>query len=204
MRRNYAAIALGLLLAFAAAGASAETQEMSKGASARTAATMLLTPSSIREEHQHLHHELDLAIASGGATGARARAVAAVLLPHFQAEEAYAMPPLGLLAAIAHGKRISAPDRNRAIEMANQLRAHYQQMLVEHEQIHKALEALAAAAREEHKPQPFAFAEALMLHAQNEEQVLYPATLLIGEYLTLRQKTAPHGALNHTALPAVP
>lgn len=117
----------------------------------------------------------------------RAKAVADVLLPHFAAEEEYAMPPLGLLTAIAQGDHINAAEASRAIEMAARLKAHYGQMIAEHQQIHAALEALAAAARDEHKQQVAAFAEALMLHAQNEEQVLYPATLLVGKYLTLQQ-----------------
>lgn len=135
-----------------------------------------------------MHQELNEAIASGGQTAVRARAVAAVLLPHFKAEEAYAMPPLGLLQALAEGQTLSPEQRQKAMAMAQQLQAHYAQMLQEHRQIHTRLEALAAAARQEHKPAPAAFANALMLHAQNEEQVLYPATILIGKYLSLRQQ----------------
>jgi hypothetical protein len=44
---------------------------------------------------------------------------------------------------------------------------------------------LAAAAREEYKPEYAAFAEQLILHIQEEEEVLYPAVLLVGE--TLKQ-----------------
>jgi hypothetical protein len=61
-------------------------------------------------------------------------------------------------------------------------------MLREHVQIRDALNALRVAAREEHKADHAAFAEALMMHAESEEQVLYPTTLLIGEYLELRRR----------------
>ncbi|OJV39580.1 MAG: hypothetical protein BGO25_01495 [Acidobacteriales bacterium 59-55] len=145
------------------------------------------TPSSILEEHKHLHHQLDEALASGGKTEASARVVADALLPHFEAEEAYAMPPLGLLEFIADDRPLSGKQMDEAIKMAAQLQAHYEQMIQEHRQIQSALKALASAARQEHKPEVLAFAEALMLHAQNEEQVLYPTTLLIGKYLKLRQ-----------------
>lgn len=204
MIRSYIVIMCAFLFAFAAEGVSAQTHKVDKGVKASMAVTALETPSSIREEHQHLHHELDLAITSGGRTGARARAVADVLVPHFKAEEAYAMPPLGLLVAIAHDQTVSAEQAHRAIGLADQLRAHYDQMILEHQQIHTALEALAAAAREEHKPEVLTFAEALMLHAQNEEQVLYPATLLVGKYLTLRQTLEPHGKPDHVAAPTKP
>lgn len=193
-----------LILGSAMRSPSAQHQEPGKSTQTSTAKPALTTPSSIQEEHKHLHHELDLAVASGGRTGARAKAVADVLLPHFKAEEAYAMPPLGLLVAIAHDQPISAEQARQAIKMADQLRAHYDQMIVEHQQIHTALEALAAAARKEHKPEALAFAEALILHAQNEEQVLYPATLLVGKYLTLRQAAEPHRNPSHAGVPATP
>jgi hypothetical protein len=45
---------------------------------------------------------------------------------------------------------------------------------------------LGSAAELEHKPEYVHLAEKLRLHARNEEQVLYPAAILIGEYLKLR------------------
>lgn len=171
---------------------------------ASTAKPTLAVPSSIQEEHKHLHHQLDQALAYGGETAASAKAVANVLLPHFEAEEAYAMPPLGLLEAIAQNQPLSGEQTREAIKMADQLRAHYGQMIHEHQEIHAALEALASAARKEHKQEPLAFAEGLMQHAQNEEQILYPATLLIGKYLRLRQSMGQGGDPNRTAAPAKP
>jgi hypothetical protein len=54
-------------------------------------------------------------------------------------------------------------------------------MLAEDKQIVGALEQLAAAARVAQHPEYERFAEALGLHAQTEEQVMYPAALLVGE-----------------------
>lgn len=187
MKRIHSVIAWAFVLVLAVGSVSAQRHKQVREAGTSMAKPALATPPSILEEHQHLHHQLDLAIASGGKTGARASAVADVLLPHFKAEEVYAMPPLGLLGAIAHDRPLGGEQIRQAIKMADQLGAHYDQMIWEHQQIHAALEALASAAREEQKPEALAFAEALMLHAQNEEQVLYPTTLLIGKYLTLRQ-----------------
>jgi hypothetical protein len=42
------------------------------------------------------------------------------------------------------------------------------------------------AAIQEKKMEHIAFAEKLMLHAQNEEEVSYPTAILIGEYLKLK------------------
>ncbi|MGH9454846.1 MAG: hemerythrin domain-containing protein, partial [Terriglobia bacterium] len=184
---------------------SAQHQEHGKSMQTFTAKPALATPPSIHGEHKHLHHQLDQALASGGKTAASARAVADVLLPHFEAEEAYAMPPLGLLEAIAQNQPLSDEQTRETIKMADQLQAHYGQMIQEHQQIQAALKTLASAAREEHKPEALAFAEELMLHAQNEEQILYPTTLLIGKYLKLRQAAGQGGGdSDRTAAPAKP
>lgn len=187
MKRSHIAIVSVFFVAFAVKGVSAQYHKQAKGTGIFMANSLLATPSSIHEEHKHLHHQLDEALASGGKTGASAKVVADALLPHFEAEEAYAMPPLGLLESIADSQPLSGKQIDEAIKMADQLRTNYEQMLKEHRQIEVALKTLASAARQEHKPEALAFAQALMLHAQNEEQVLYPTTLLIGKYLKLRQ-----------------
>ena len=101
------------------------------------------------------------------------------------------MPPLGLLDALAHDRPLTQQQVSKAIEMADRLRAEYDKMLEEHKQLDQALVDLAAAAREEGQVEALAFAEGLRLHAQNEEQVLYPAALLVGEYLKLRAAAHP-------------
>jgi hypothetical protein len=161
----------------------------SKASTPSAAHSGLTPPSSIQEEHKHLHHQLDAAVAAGGKTGESAKAVAAVLLPHFEEEEAFALPPLGLLPALVDKKPVDKAQARRAIEMADQLRKNYDTMIKEHKELTDALHALAAAATQEGKPEQAHFAEALIAHALNEEQILYPATLLIGEYLKLQ-----HGA----------
>jgi hypothetical protein len=153
----------------------------------------LTVPSSIQQEHTHLHHQLDAALQSGGKTAEKAKAVADVLASHFEQEEAFAMPPLGLLQSLAHKQPLDEADARKAIDMATRLRQEYDAMLKEHQALTEALHALAVAAREEGKPAHAHLAEALIMHAQNEEQILYPATLVIGEYLTLlRDKGQAH------------
>ncbi|MEO7402724.1 MAG: hypothetical protein ABIU95_03545 [Burkholderiales bacterium] len=49
-----------------------------------------------------------------------------------------------------------------------------------------ALKHLTVAAKRAKKPEYEAFAKALTLHAQTEELVLYPAAILVGEYLKLK------------------
>ena len=186
---KYLTLAFSLVAIGCAGGGEsrhARQHARSRDSAATSKGAVLTAPSSIRTEHEHLHHQLEAAVAAGGRTGARAKDVAKVLHPHFEAEDAYAMPPLGLLGALAQGKTVSAEQARVAVRMAERLRGEYDQMLEEHEQIQNALAALSSAAREEGHAEHAAFAEALMMHASNEEQVLYPATLLIGEYLKLK------------------
>lgn len=58
--------------------------------------------------------------------------------------------------------------------------------MVEHRQIVKELDNLVEVANKENKMEIVLFAEKLKLHAKNEEEVLYPAAILVGEYLKLQ------------------
>jgi len=57
----------------------------------------------------------------------------------------------------------------------------------EHKAIVIELHKLVEAAKNENRPEYVLFAEKLKLHAQTEEEVLYPAAILIGEYLKLKR-----------------
>ncbi|MFN8624801.1 MAG: hemerythrin domain-containing protein [Candidatus Binatia bacterium] len=132
-------------------------------------------------EHEELHVELAKATKAAGRIGSAAQAVAKLLHPHFVKEEAVALPPLGLLSALAEGK--ITPEMRDALAMTDRLQAELAEMLEEHKAIVGALQELAAAAKQERKREYERFAEKLVLHTQTEEQVLYPTALLIGEYL---------------------
>ncbi|MFN3658910.1 MAG: hemerythrin domain-containing protein [Pseudolabrys sp.] len=138
-------------------------------------------PKAMKAEHDELHEQLVRATKAGGATGEAAKAVAKVLHAHFVKEEEYALPPLGLLPVLAQGK--VTPEMRAVLEMTDKLAAELPQMLAEHGVIVGALRKLVEAAKAESKPEVAAFAEELMLHAQAEEQVAYPAALLIGRYV---------------------
>jgi hypothetical protein len=183
MKQVYAAILSIVLIAFFASSASAQHQEHNKS---QPATSNLAVPSAMRVEHQHLHQNLAEALASGGKTAEAAKKVEAVLTPHFAEEEEYAMPPLGLLEMLSHGRQPTEQQVREAVKMSDTLRKNYDRMLDEHGQIAAALQQLATSAKAEKKPRQAEFAEALMLHAQNEEQILYPAALLVGDYLKLK------------------
>lgn len=60
--------------------------------------------------------------------------------------------------------------------------------LLEHQRIVDALGKLRAAAHDAQLPEHENFANALILHAQTEELVLYPAAILVGELVAERLK----------------
>ena len=141
-------------------------------------------PTAMKAEHDELHSELVHATKAAGQTGEAAKAVAKVLHAHFVKEEEYALPPLGLLTALAQGK--FEPGMAEVLAMTDKLEAELPQMLAEHQQIVAALEKLVAAAKAERHPEIVKFAEKLMMHALAEEQVAYPTALLIGRYIKAR------------------
>lgn|SRR5574337_436988 len=138
-------------------------------------------PGSLKVEHEELHSELVKTMKMPGRVGEAARTVATFLHQHFVHEEEYAMPPLGLLAPLAEGK--VTPEMRQVLTLTDKLKAELRQMLAEHQAIVGALQKLVVAAQAEGKPEVARFAEKLMLHARTEEEVLYPAAILIGEYV---------------------
>ena len=141
-------------------------------------------PQSLKLEHEELHAELARATRVKGKIGESAKAVAKVLHPHFIKEEEYAMPPLGLLSSLAGGKVTG--EMKSVLTMTDRLKSELPQMLDEHKAIIAALKILIDAATKEKKMEYVHFADKLISHAKNEEEVLYPASILIGEYLKLK------------------
>jgi hypothetical protein len=144
-------------------------------------------PHPLKLEHEELHAELVKATQAAGKLGEAARAVAQTLHPHFVKEEEYALPPLGLLPLLTEGKM--TPEMGDVLLLTNRLQTELRQMLAEHKAIVAALQHLAEVAKQEEKLEYARFAEKLMLHAQTEEEVLYPTAILIGEYVKLRLNT---------------
>lgn len=146
----------------------------------------LTAPESLKREHEELHADLVAATKAGGKTGLAAQAVAQALHPHFVKEEEYAMPPLGLLVQIVKGE--VPPDSGAIIAMTDKLKKDIGHMLHEHKAIVIQLHRLMEEARSERRDEYVQLAERLLMHAQTEEEVLYPAAILIGEYLKLKKE----------------
>jgi len=140
-------------------------------------------PSSIKHEHEELHQELKKMTGTGRKTGEMAKKVERVMYTHFLKEEEYALPPLGLLPDLAKG--MLSPDMASVFSLTDRLKADLPNMIAEHQQIVAALNDLIQAAEQEGKEEAVQFAQKLQLHAREEEEVSYPAAIVIGEYLHL-------------------
>lgn len=143
-------------------------------------APALKVPEALRLRHEAFIAEFTRATKDPGKLGDAARSIEKVAVAHF-AKGKEVFKPLGLLPQLAEGE--VPPDHAKAREIAEALRKNLPQMRREHRELIAGLKKLAEAAKEESKPEYAAFAERLILHIREEEEVLYPAVLLVGETL---------------------
>lgn len=146
-------------------------------------------PQPLQREHEALHERLRQATQAGGEVGEAAKTLARLMHPHFVKEDQIALPPLGLLAALARGE--STQEMAGVLELTDRLEAELPQMLAEHQAIVIALDALREAAGRAGRSDIVAFAEDLVEHARTEEEVMYPAAVLVGE--VVRQRLGARG-----------
>jgi hypothetical protein len=144
----------------------------------RSGIVQIEIPESMRQEHEQIHGALVAASEQPGAVGEAARALTGVLHPHFVREEQIALPPLGLLESLARGEY--EPWMRDVLPMTDSLQAEWSQMLREHEVIAAAAVRLEEVARAEGDAEVERLARTLQLHARTEEEVYYPAAVLVG------------------------
>jgi hypothetical protein len=174
--------AIGLLTALAAITPLAAAAKTPAGATAAPAhSTLLQTPEAIHDEHLEIHATLQRAIREPGRLGAAARELSAVLDPHFRREEEIATPPLGLLVPLSKGPVTS--DMRAVLPMTDALERELPQMLQDHGRIGAARERFEAEALRAGKPDYVRLSETLAHHARQEEEVLYPAAILVGRFV---------------------
>jgi hypothetical protein len=145
---------------------------------------ILNIPLSLRSEHKELHQTIAEVANLPGKTGTIAKKIAKLLHPHFLKEEEFALPPLGLLPGLAKG--YVTPQMKSVLKLTSKMKAEYQSMLAEHIEIVSALLELSEAARKENHSEVTSFVERLMQHAKTEEEVLYPMSIVIGDYIRLK------------------
>ena len=147
---------------------------------------MISTPQSIAAEHRELHEVLARAAQERGELGRTARDLEKALAPHFKREEEIATPPLGLLPALAGGN--ATTEMRAVLPLTTALEKELPQMLREHEVIRAAAQRFRAAAVAAKRVEYIQFSDHLAAHASQEEEILYPAAVLVGRYVA---RTAP-------------
>jgi hemerythrin-like domain-containing protein len=147
----------------------------------------LAVPEPLRLEHQEMHDALTRAAHEPGLIGDAAKRLLRILKPHIDKEETFALPPLGMLNQLVRG--IHSPEEEAAVIMAWRLREDLDNMIAEHRVIAAALEELLGAAKAERRVEYAELASKFLHHMQTEEQVLYPATILLGDYLRGKRRT---------------
>jgi hypothetical protein len=144
---------------------------------------MTKTPAPLRQEHHEMLQFVTRLAREGGATGEAAQRLQRVMETHFHKEEAFAAPPLGLLRRLAAGD--INPGMADNLVHTEWLSRNIGVLLAEHRMIAAALEDVLRAAAPG-QAELITFAETLLNHARIEEEVLYPAAIVAGEYLKLR------------------
>ncbi len=144
----------------------------------------LQTPGPLKEEHQAFHDELLKAIKTGGELGNIAMQIDKILNPHFKIEEDYAFPALALMVPLSQGK--IDPGMRAALVIIEQLKKELPKLTKDHLEITQMLKDFDNTAKAEKKSEFGQFSQKRTHHARAEEGILYPAAILIGEYLNLK------------------
>ncbi len=141
-------------------------------------------PSTILKEHTDLLSQMQAFTSFKDSTGQVARRLYEVMQHHFGEEEDFVLPPLAVLPLLASGQ---VPERHEEILLLTEkLKTQLSHMNAEHQMIKVHVGELNQAAANEGHSIPAAFEENLRRHAQTEEEIFFPAAILVGEFLKLK------------------
>lgn len=162
------------------------------GAMAQQAAPPHAIPQSLQVEHTYTLERLTALAHRSGEVGAEARKALALFKTHFALQNDHVLPPLTLLPELASGT--VSPDMRWALAMSDKVKAEQEQIFQEHTEITQAMNALAAAARAAHDQVAQEFAEAALGNSLNDQELLEPMVVVIGDYLRAKLPAEPQPA----------
>lgn len=146
-------------------------------------------PSSIKKEHEYLLDQIHKITLFQDSAGLAAIKLNDLMQHHFKEEEDFVLPPLGLLSLLASGK---LPEQsNDIILLTDQLATQLTHLSLEHQFIKAYMAELKQADSYGSHPEIIEFEKELHKHANTEEEVFFPAAILIGEYLKLKVTKKP-------------
>lgn len=141
-------------------------------------------PEVLKREHVALFLELEAAASGTGPVAEAAGHLVRLLRGHLKREEQVAFPLLGLLPHLVDG--VVGEEMRVAVPVTDRLRQELRRLREEHVAIVAAVEVLVEAARKEGVAEYSSLAHHLLEHARIEEAVLYPAALIVGEYVKMK------------------
>lgn len=138
-------------------------------------------PSAILKEHTDLLSKMQALTSFMDSTGQVARKLYDLMQHHFEEEEDFVLPPLAVLPLLASEQ---FPERHEELLLLTEkLKTQLSHMNAEHQMIKVHVGELKQAAALEGYSIPAGFEENLHRHAQMEEEIFFPAAILVGEYL---------------------
>lgn len=141
-------------------------------------------PAVIKRDHEYLLSEIAKLALLQDSTGKAAVKLKELMQHHFKEEEDYVLPPLGLLPLLAEGKLPALSEE--IISLTEKLKAQQNHMIAEHQLIKAFMDEMKQAAALENHPEVFSLEREISRHAANEEEIYYPAAILIGDFLQLK------------------
>lgn len=142
-------------------------------------------PGSLKAEHENLYQRLNRAARVQGAVGDAAILAFKQFEPHIRKEEEFALPELDVLPSLAQ-KEQNVQELSGVLKLCDKLQRQMAVLLEEHDHIRELLQRLNDVAMREQKLEYANLAKELMQHLEREEQIIYPAAILVGEYVHLK------------------
>ncbi|HJS54135.1 MAG TPA: hemerythrin domain-containing protein [Chitinophagaceae bacterium] len=146
-------------------------------------------PLSIKKDHEYLLDQIHKITLFQDSAGNVAIKLNELMQHHFKEEEEFVLPPLGLLTSLASGKM---PEQSsRVIQLTDKISSQLTHLNAEHQFIRAYMDELKKADPIGSHPEILVLEKELHQHANLEEEVLFPAAILIGEYLKLKVTIKP-------------
>lgn len=140
--------------------------------------------SSLLKEHRNLLSQMQPLTSYTDSTGQVAITLYELMQHHFSEEENYVLPPLAALPLLVSGQ--SQQQTEELLLLTEKFKTQLSHINAEHQMIKVLLEELNQIAARDGHPMPVGFEEDLHRHAQMEEEIFFPASILVGEYLKLQ------------------
>ena len=140
-------------------------------------------PASVMKEHKMLLTQISELSLRQDSTGMIAMKLREIMEHHFKEEEDFVLPVLGILPSLADGKMPEHAEE--IIGLTQKIKEQLPHLSAEHQMIRAHLEELRLAADREGHPGVKEFLEAIHEHAGIEEEILFPAAIVIGDFLKL-------------------